>query len=63
MTKKPPPVPSESRSQKGPGEPRQRDDSEPERAGGASQVENRDDAGQTGNTKINTTHQGYQQDR
>ncbi|MDX3924955.1 MAG: hypothetical protein QHC90_03980 [Shinella sp.] len=59
MTSRPPPVPPANRSSKGSGEqsaPRSdeaRADTSP----------NPDKKGQQGNTKINTTHQGYQQDR
>lgn len=57
-----PPIPAQNRSDKGPGEPdhgkrqdvRQHDQGRPS---------NPDSQGQQGNTKINTTHQGYQQDR
>lgn len=58
-----PPIPPENRSRKGPGEP-----DHPERDAGRAQQgerrpENPDSQGQQGNTRINTTHQGYQQDR
>ncbi|WP_264050800.1 hypothetical protein [Methylobacterium flocculans] len=60
MTAKPPPVPPANQSDKGPG-------SAPETpvATGAkgSQTQNPDKVGQAGNSKVNTTHQGYQQDR
>lgn len=59
MSSRPPPVPPENRSGKGTGEtatapveskkPETRPDPEKK--------------GQQGNTKVNTTHQGYQQDR
>ncbi|MGY2049031.1 hypothetical protein [Methylobacterium sp. JK268] len=60
MTAKPPPVPPANQSHKGPG-------SAPEaptdlgRAG--SQTKDPDKIGQAGNSKVNTTNQGYQQDR
>lgn len=61
MTKQMPPVPPAGRSDKGPG-------SSPEveaDTGGPNRgvAENADQQGRTGNSKINTTHQGYQQDR
>jgi hypothetical protein len=63
MTTKPPPVPPANRSDKGPGEgPKARAAQIAE----SSRAPDRDDPdrqGQTGNTKINTTHQGLQQDR
>ncbi|MDQ0456491.1 hypothetical protein [Rhizobium paknamense] len=60
MTTRPPPVPNESKSQKGPG-----DQSHPASAREASSKQgyNPEKQGQQGNSKINTTHQGYQQDR
>jgi len=61
MTKTPP-VPPANRSPKGPGEPtHQREDSH--KAKPSERPDNTDTQGQQGNTKINTTHQGYQQDR
>jgi hypothetical protein len=57
-----PPVPSENRSPKGPGEPpnvvHRGDDGM-----SADMSLNPDKKGHAGNTKVNTTHQGYQQDR
>jgi hypothetical protein len=60
MNSKLPPVPEDSRSHKGTGD-----------AGAAkkgqdphfSPEKNPDKLGQQGNSKVNTTHQGYQQDR
>jgi hypothetical protein len=60
MTKRPPPVPPESRSDKGPGEPRQARAEDRGKAGPPSRP---DKTGQGGNAKVNTTNQGYQQDR
>jgi hypothetical protein len=56
-----PPVPPENRSSKGPG-----DAGAPpadEGAKGAHGAPDPDRQGQQGNSKVNTTHQGYQQDR
>jgi hypothetical protein len=57
-----PPIPPENRSTKGPGEPDHtpRDDAG-EKA--AKKPVNSDQQGQQANKRINTTHQGYQQDR
>jgi hypothetical protein len=62
MTSKMPPVPPENRSPKGPGDnapQAQQASSDP----GNPQKANPDKIGQAGNSKVNTTHQGYQQDR
>lgn len=60
MTTKTPPIPPENRSPKGPGDTGTD-------IGAGDQVHqgqaNVDKQGQQGNSKINTTHQGYQQDR
>ncbi|CAO4156340.1 hypothetical protein LPLAFNJD_LOCUS4669 [Methylorubrum aminovorans] len=60
MSTKPPPVPPANRSDKGPG-------SAPETASvqgqASSQTKDPDKIGQSGNSKVNTTNQGYQQDR
>lgn len=57
---KPPPVPKENLSPKGPGE----DKSTPKSAGQLAQGEkNLQQQGRQGNIKQNTTNQGYQQDR
>jgi hypothetical protein len=61
MSQKAPPVPPANQSPKGSGDKKQtptdtslhRDASAP----------NPDKQGQSGNTKVNTTHQGHQQDR
>lgn len=61
MSKHMPPVPPANRSDKGPGsapEPNPDD-----RRGVQSRPGNLKEQGQQGNTKQNTTHQGYQQDR
>jgi hypothetical protein len=60
MTSKLPPVPEENRSHKGTGETgagRQPGDKH------FSPEKDPDKLGQQGNSKLNTTHQGYQQDR
>jgi len=60
MTSKAPPVPPDQRSEKGVAQPQ---DVEAAPVKGSGQTDNPDKRGQTANTKINTTHQGYQQDR
>ncbi|TXM67274.1 hypothetical protein FV222_02640 [Methylobacterium sp. WL103] len=61
MTTKPPPVPPANRSDKGPGSaPKVPLSTAPK---GAAQSQNPDKVGQAGNAKVNTTNQGYQQDR
>ena len=60
MTRKTPPIPEGSRSHQGPG------DNDRLRSEDASSVEEQKISPQTGrqaNIKINTTHQGQQQDR
>ena len=60
MTRRLPPVPPENLSPKGPGDAEHPSPDDPkidERTRDASKQ------GRQGNTKINTTHQGYQQDR
>ena len=61
MTAKPPPVPPANQSDKGPGSATDA----PLTTGpkGSSQTKDPDKIGQAGNSKVNTTHQGYQQDR
>ena len=61
MTRKMPPVPPENRSDKGPGEPARRTAAAQEEKD--TQKANPDKIGQAGNSKVNTTNQGYQQDR
>lgn len=60
MTTKPPPVPPANRSDKGPGSATEAPLTQG-RAG--SQTKDPDKVGQAGNSKVNTTNQGYQQDR
>ena len=64
---KTPPVPQDQRSAKGPGadpasDPGHEISRDPGDPGGAH-ARNLAQQGQQGNTKQNTTHQGYQQDR
>jgi hypothetical protein len=61
MTSKPPPVPAENRSPKGPGD--QPSVSLDDATHGQTSAPNPDKQGQQGDSKVNTTHQGYQQDR
>ncbi|GJD96745.1 hypothetical protein [Methylobacterium iners] len=61
MTTKPPPVPPANRSDKGPGSATDAPVSTGPK--GSSQTKDPDKVGQAGNSKVNTTHQGYQQDR
>lgn len=58
MSSKPPPVPPGNRSDKGPGnsEAAAKDTTKASPA-------DPDKTGQQGNTKVNTTHSGHQQDR
>jgi hypothetical protein len=61
MSSKLPPVPPENQSDKGPVSA-----GHPEDQGtqvGNPQKQNPDKIGQAGNSKVNTTHQGLQQDR
>jgi hypothetical protein len=63
MSSKAPPVPPANRSDKGPGEPA-RPTSLGEAKGDASgNKANPSKTGQAGNSKVNTTNQGHQQDR
>lgn len=61
MSSKLPPVPPENRSKKGRGDDKapQADDVQH----GVHGAPDPDRQGQQGNTKVNTTHQGHQQDR
>lgn len=61
MSSKMPPVPSENQSHKGPGEGKTANADESRH--GIHSALDPDRQGQQGNTKVNTTHQGYQQDR
>ncbi|WP_455989155.1 hypothetical protein [Methylorubrum extorquens] len=60
MTSKAPPVPPAQRSDKGTGSVQAAPLSQ---GHSGSQTQNPDKVGQAGNSKVNTTHQGYQQDR
>lgn len=60
MTAKPPPVPPANQSDKGPGSATAAPLSQGK---GRSQTQNPDKVGQAENSKVNTTNQGYQQDR
>lgn len=59
MSSKMPPVPKANRSPKGPGDRPQAEAQDP----GDTSKGNPDKVGQTANTRVNTTHQGLQQDR
>ncbi|CAO4194159.1 hypothetical protein [Methylorubrum extorquens] len=60
MTSKAPPAPPAQRSDKGTGSAQ----TAPLAQGqSGSQTQNYDKVGQAGKSKVNTTHQGYQQDR
>lgn len=62
MSNKMPPVPPENRSDKGPGSaPHVPGRDETPKAG--AKLRDSDQRGQEANTKINTTNQGYTQDR
>jgi len=56
-------VPPENRSNKGPGEPANAPKGEGQKLHPGKAPNNADEQGRTGNSKINTTNQGYQQDR
>ncbi|MBX4909887.1 MULTISPECIES: hypothetical protein [Rhizobium] len=58
MSSRLPPIPAKNVSNKGAGKP-----ARTEAEDTASGNENPEKKGQQGNTKVNTTHQGYQQDR
>jgi hypothetical protein len=60
MNSRLPPVPEENRSPKGTGTPATWGTSEDR---SVTPESNPDKIGQQGNSKVNTTHQGYQQDR
>lgn len=61
MSTKPPPVPAENLSRKGSGDKKPVPVDQAPRGGSAAG--DPDKRGQQGNTKVNTTHQGHQQDR
>jgi hypothetical protein len=63
MTAQPPPVPPGNRSDKGPGEPAHAPKEADQKLHPGKAPNNADEQGRTGNTKVNTTNQGYQQDR
>ena len=63
MTAQPPPVPPANRSDKGPGEPAHAKEGADQKLHPGKAPNNADEQGRTGNTKVNTTNQGYQQDR
>ncbi|MBV8912886.1 MAG: hypothetical protein JOZ05_07605 [Acetobacteraceae bacterium] len=63
MSAHPPPVPPANRSDKGPGEPADTQKSPPQAVRPSKAPNNADEEDRTGNSKINTTNQGYQQDR
>ncbi|MFP5077182.1 hypothetical protein ACLE20_07715 [Rhizobium sp. YIM 134829] len=60
MSSRLPPVPSDNRSPKGSGETANAKTGDQQ---ASSPTDNPDKMGQQGNSKVNTTHQGYQQDR
>lgn len=60
MTGKQPPIPPENRSHKGPGE---NASAHNDRADLRPATPDPEKQGQQANTRINTTHQGHQQDR
>jgi hypothetical protein len=64
MTKAPP-VPPDNQSHKGTGDPKSGNphESRPGTKAAKSRVSNPDEQGQQGNSRQNTTNQGYQQDR
>ena len=63
MSKHLPPIPPQNRSPKGPGDKAHLDPNADARGGGQGGEHNLAQQGRQGNTKQNTTHQGYQQDR
>lgn len=64
MSSKMPPVPPAERSPKGPGsDPKALGKDATPHGKRATVPDNADEEGRTGNTRINTTNQGYQQDR
>lgn len=64
MSAHPPPTPPANRSPKGPGEPATaRDTQRGNEARPSKAPNNADQQGQSGASKQNTTHPGYQQDR
>lgn len=63
MSKHIPPVPPAGRSDKGPGGSPEVDEDTLKHGGDEKRVSNPDEKGRTANTKQNTTHQSYSQDR
>lgn len=63
MTQKPPPVPPDQRSPKGPQSETRAPADTTTHGVAASVPDNVDQQGRQGNSKQNTTNQGYQQDR
>jgi len=61
MMTKPPPVPHDNQSHKGPGDPKSGNPHQAQT--GKKHIEKPDQQAHQGNTRQNTTHQGYQQDR
>lgn len=61
MSSKMPPIPPASQSPKGGGEDKRA--TADETGHGTHDAPNPDRQGQQGNSNVNTTHQGYQQDR
>lgn len=61
MSSEMPPVPPDNRSPKGTGDPKT--PAADATAKGTHGAPDPDRQGQQGNSKVNTTHQGYQQDR
>ncbi|GES50971.1 MULTISPECIES: hypothetical protein [Rhizobium] len=60
MNSRPPPVPEENRSDKGVGDHAKPSISDPHKP---DMTVDPDKKGQQGNSRINTSHQGHQQDR
>lgn len=63
MSHKPPPVPPEQQSHKGPGSAERAPTDTTAHGKGASVPKNLAEEDRQGNIKQNTTHQGHQQDR
>jgi len=63
MTKHLPPIPPDNRSRKGPGDTVPLDPQSGDKAAVHGGQRNLAQQGRQGNSKQNTTHQGYQQDR
>lgn len=63
MTQKPPPVPSEQQSHKGPGSADRAPTDNTAHGKAGQEARNLAEQGRQGNTKQNTTNQGLQQDR